>query len=837
MSNTTHEGAGGLSLSEFKDMVDHDAETMWDERPGLRLWAYAIAKPYAPEDKDFDQWVQTANVQDFYGDVFAMNSLPPEIEQVKMRPKDEILGVWAGSAKKAWERRCVQKFMPHLREAVSKDSQEWGVEGPTWTEKDMMDYEQHLMQGLVARKAYEIIAYMADNSNTAGTMIEFSSENAQDRLRELMQADSSGETMFGRLTIEEEVEFDIFWYERPLRMSDGEWVEEKRRRIEEAKKQEQDSIDSKTEEEKGRERREQQENERETARAHAQKRSQYDVVGPRTAIDSTARGLYSDALVILSYWWDHGPQEDDEAKLAALNSRVKAAVSQDGYTPLAPTQLKQLIQDVRKCLEEVKNADGNAKEPKRLELAREVVYLANVVGAHGFDWKSITNRKTQRDVLVCLYKSEQEEVRRRRESLVRSIFEPYPEQSEFMEKFKVMLTVVASALQHRNEETLRVAIESLVHINEEDAQKINTSLGLKREDHYFPVQHLQSIVDKHFDSAATTSELHALMGKMELLGIPGTDVLGNTLHSKPSPSPDDTQRWEKELLGLVSREQETPNVQASYPLLQSLLVEPLYDCKDKKTVGWGDHNGRFYINQYGPDTAPIWRKESDPIPGYRDNGYENGLPPHQEVTNGDNRIGNTMVSGSKTKRKYMLEGHIVDVLGVAFAEDPKRDTYAYLTEKTINGTRRDSVYVLIAWDRHLTRGDPEVRWEPASELRLRQGTKRADDRIMRTAKANQKRFEEHNGICRTQPPRSPSLVSIPRPQPSSPADTRQPPSPAVTQRSRSASRARAWSGQAVSAVSPWDGAEGTSAENAELRKKLEELLRRFEGTNIGTGSR
>ncbi|KAF1971147.1 hypothetical protein BU23DRAFT_570146 [Bimuria novae-zelandiae CBS 107.79] len=831
-------------VADFYDLVSFSPEDPWEKNAPLKLYAQACAEKYMPEGQSLEAWSKTATVEDFFKQVYAMQSLPAELRNTTENTDGKRMKLWEESARQKFVDECETAILPLVCRAIEEDARKWHMSMPSTREHTSQEYKKFMIEA-AKRKAYEIYGYLSEVKEAG---FKFRSDDVPSRVEELFEKLDEQTTKLDGLIHTEEA-FGIAWYERPLRMDDAQWVAEKKRRIEEAEKEDEDIEGSKTEDEKERERLKREEDERETAQAHKLKRLSSEVVGPRTTIESTARRLYSDALVILSYWWDHGPLEEDEAKLAALNHRVKAAVSGDGYVALAPTHLKQLIQDVRKRLDDVKHANDTDKDPKRLELAKAVVHLSNVLRAHGFDWKSVANRRIQREVLLCLYKSEQEGVRKRRESLVQSIFEPYPEQDKFMEKFRVMLTVVSSALHHRNQETLRVAVESLVHINEEEAQKINTSLGLKREDHYFPVRHLERIVDNNFDDAIATSELNALMAKMKLLSIPGTDVLAPNLISKSDPSSDDIQRWEKELLGLISHEKETPNVQASYPSLHAILVKPLYDCKDKKTVGWGDHNGRFYINQYGPDTAPIWRKESNPIPGYRENDYENGLPPHQEVTNGDNRIGNTMVSGSKTKRKYMLEGNIVDVLGVAFAEDPTKDTYAYLTEKTINGTRRDSVYVLISWDRHLTRADPELRWEPASELRLRQGQKRADERIMLIAKANQKRFEEECGISRTRMSPSPSSESTQRPQSPSPASTQQP---------RSSSPTRTLRGRAASVMSSQDeisslagtaqggsrrvqeprgggDTEALRAENEEMRELLRELERRM--VDLSTRSR
>ena len=385
-----------------------------------------------------------------------------------------------------------------------------------------------------------------------------------------------------------------------------------------------------------------------------------------------------------------------------------------------------------------------------------------------------------------------------------------------------MLPVVVTGVQLKNEGTLRAVIEKMVRISKDEAEIINGSLGLKRDDYRFPVEHLEEIVAKNFDDATIEHQIHALMTKMKFLGIPGDNYLANALNTKPNLSPDAVQKCIKELLHIMSEEKVTPNIEILYPLLNALYINPLYHCADKKTVMWGNHGGIFYINQYGSDVAPIWRKESEPIPGYRDDKYANRLPPHQEVTNGDNRIGNILIDGSRTKRKYKDPAHIMDILGVAFAEDPKKDLYAYLTERTINSTKRDSVYVLILWDRNLTRVDPELRWEPASELRLRLGRRKADERILVTAKKNQTRFEEYTGIQRNssmdpQHPQSSFLVSVQQSRSTSPVRTRR--------RGRSASVANTGhSLQQDESISQYE-AEPNTAETQEMRKMLINIQR------------
>ncbi|KAF9733723.1 hypothetical protein PMIN04_012918 [Paraphaeosphaeria minitans] len=728
-------------VAEFCDLVSWDPQEPWEGNAAFKLYAQACAKAFLPEGQSFEAWSETATIEDFFEQVYAMQILPPELKKTTEMTDSKRKDLWQESARKQFESECEKNVLPLVYEAVEEDAHKWNLPIPSTSDRTSQEY-QDFMKKAAKRKAYELYGYL---SEVEAAEFEFRSGDKSSRIEQV------GESLLDLMTTEES--FSIVWYERPLRMNDAQWVEEKKRKIKKSQEEDEEQEGRKTEEEKEQERLQQEEDERETARAHALENKSDEVIEPRTITDPAVRKLYSTAVMILSYWWDHGVQKDDLSKLATLNERVKFAVSDTDYIPIAPSSLEFWVERVRVHLREFKQASGQQKYQKTLELAKDVVKLSNILRAYGFDWKIIANRNIQWEVLKILYTTEVEEVRKRRDALVKSIFEPYEEQKEFLEKFKFMLTIVKGAMDHKSPSALRVAIETLSQANQHEAPEINTGLGLKREDHCFPIGHLETIIDHGCDGPMVEAELRKLAVKLDMLGIPVDGLVAEF-----ALSPPERQLIEKELLGLVANKEKTPEVQASYPQLTFGGATLLYEwCTDKKTVAWGKHNGLFFINQYGPDTAPIFRKENRPMPGYQDSRYENGLPPHEETSNGDNRIGNIKEKGSSTRKLYRSRDHIYTIYGVAFAEDPKRypdNKYAYLTEHT-KGDRRDSVYVLVGWDRYLNGTDIEKRWEPASEIRQRMPNDDADEWIMEQAVLNQHRFETFYKVAE-----NPQLLSM-----------------------------------------------------------------------------
>lgn len=728
-------------VAEFYDLVSWDPKTPWEGNIPFKLYAQACAKAFLPEGESFEAWSKTATIEDFYQQVYAMESLPPELKKTTEMTDSKRKDLWKESARKKFENECEVKVFPLVCEAIEQDAHRWSLPIPSTSDRTSQEY-QSFMKEAAKTKAYELYGYL---SEVEAAEFKFRSGDKPSRIEQV------GESLLDLMNTEES--FSIAWFERPLRMNDAQWVQEKKRKIKKAQEEDEEQEGRKTEEEKEQERSQQEEDERETARAHALENKSDEVIEPRTITDPAVRKLYSAAVMILSYWWDHGVQKDDLSKLATLNQRVKFAVSDTEYIPIAPSLLEFWVERVRVHVREAKQASGEQKSQTTLELAKDIVKLSNILRAYGFDWKVIANRNIQREVLKILYTTEAEEVRKRRDTLVKSIFEPYEEQKEFLERFRFMLAIVKGAIDHKSPAALRVAIETLSHSNKNDAPEINTGLGLKRDDHCFPIGHLEIVVDHGCDGPIVEAELRKLAVKLDMLGIPVDGLVTNFDLTGP-----ERQLMEKELLGLVANKTKTPEVQASYPQLTSGGATLLYEwCTEKKTVAWGKHNRLFYINQYGPDTAPIFRKENRPIPGYQDSRYENGLPPHEEISNGDNRIGSIKENGSSTRKLYRSRDHIFTIYGVAFAEDPKRypdNKYAYLTENT-KGDRRDSVYVLVGWDRYLNETDIEKRWEPASEIRGRMPNDDADAWIMDQAVLNQDRFESFYNLAE-----KPQLLSM-----------------------------------------------------------------------------
>ena len=221
---------------------------------------------------------------------------------------------------------------------------------------------------------------------------------------------------------------------------------------------------------------------------------------------------------------------------------------------------------------------------------------------------------------------------------------------------------------------------------------------------------------------------------MKILEIPGMEQTATFCKDCSI----DIQQARDELLGLI-RANDPGQLIGEVPPEKSSSRRYAYDCSLMKTIGWGEYRGRFYINQYGPRKARIWRKETYPSREWAKR-YKSGDPPmFMKIDNCVNRFGDDKAKpGGKP---LYTRAHLNHVVGVAHVHDDEYPlanvdpSYEWIFGYPFWG----ECYVMIAWDLDLTERNLEYRWETKSTAR-RLGKSTHD--LYTTASEAQKSFND-----------------------------------------------------------------------------------------------
>jgi hypothetical protein len=527
---------------------------------------------------------------------------------------------------------------------------------------------------------------------------------------------------------------DVAWYDRPPLTDDSQWSEMKAKMIKGLQEEEKKSG------EREEQFRAEDEDIQMTEAAHQAKNQLSQTLVPRErGISSQVRETQKKMLPIIWSWWKQEPSRNDMANMTSINARLETMTGTKYKYAVAPTELQMYITNIRR---EVSSCEENPTISP-LELSINVLVFTNILRKIGLDWKMVLPPNMYGKVLQILTRSNDPEIERRRDELEKAILEPFEEQEEFLPQFEVVISSIPKALQG-DSSTFDLVKSQLQTLNER-AQAINRKIAVKDDDHAFPILELEKL-----KTLVNSSDQAARLAyTVFLLSIKGHDLLQSNVKLST-----DQQRSIKAGVLDIHKPPEKSNPQDPVPCVGTLSDQLLYpNCAEIKTVGWGEHRGIFYINQYGPINTPIWRKEKIPSPGWSE---PDAVKPYSKVTNSANRNGD--MKDPRTGKKRYGRRHIEGIYGVAFAED--RDNYPDNPEARLDPTNgcTDHVYVLINWDISLNKIYTEKKWEPRTALRERYGKEEADKLIFKAASQSERQFKLwlNGGI--SNPPLIPDLV-------------------------------------------------------------------------------
>ncbi|EMD97594.1 hypothetical protein COCC4DRAFT_43932 [Bipolaris maydis ATCC 48331] len=466
----------------------------------------------------------------------------------------------------------------------------------------------------------------------------------------------------------------------------------------------------------------------------------------REDIPKNVLPLHKTMCVLILHWWESGLTKEDSIRFNAINSRLDTIEDGQSYK-VAPTEIDLWLNNLRTCITECEEAPN---EDRLSRLVGTAITLTNRLRKAGLDWKMVIGKDTHRRVLRCLRDSSSTEVQKQLALFEASYLYVRKKQLEYLDGcIDMVLPFMLTEDGKIREATLPLCIEQIKCLNTKLGER-NIQIGLRRSDHNIPINDLEAAVrcarvGRPMEAMEHIANLHY---KMNLLNIPGLESLEQVCKGINV----DTQAAQDEVMDLPKGLEPSQFVE-DVPLLKRFSRTYAYEGVEMKTVGWGDHNGRFFINQYGPRDAPIWRKERHPSSEWATN-YGDGDPPDDcKITSTARRFGD--MRHTTTGKKIYGPKHVGGVYGVAF--EPTDDSLSILdpdrcdsSNGSNNGStsqRIPSVYVLIGWDLDLTGKDLEKRWEPRSALRERWGKKDADISIFEAATDSQKAFKQWKNGC------------------------------------------------------------------------------------------
>lgn len=529
---------------------------------------------------------------------------------------------------------------------------------------------------------------------------------------------------------------EIVAEDRPLDMSDSEWSDHKAKLMKERADPEEEDRDMDYQMDLQRQGADDAED------VHAEKIKLETEVKPlnKDALHPALRAVYTRMVPIIWNWWDNEVSEKDREDIAKLNLHIIKNGGHSSKDCIAPTEtewrLKRVQEWVAKC-------ESSPSDETRMTLVGLVISLTNHLRSHNLDWKMIASKTIHARVLEILDGSESSNVIESTKRFENAFFEVATEQKQILDRVNYIIPHIVEGFDKKNGDHVNVGIEQLRNMNEA-LGKVNTASGYKRADHNFPVTDLEAWV-KHMTHPEWPSLAGALAYKMEILQIPGSDEIQEFM-KRHGVSYENINRLKvrHEVLGLIRSLQIEDRVEDVPPLDDVSASRLAYPTSvEQKTVAWGHQARTFFINQYGPKHAPVWRKEEYPTESWtQEFGHE--LPIELKVTNPLNRMGDDLVSPDG-KRRWGKE-HVAKIYGVAFEEDPTEygedeRVEVINPENHEDGEPWGKALVLVGWDRHGNGIDIEKRWETRSAVRNRFGIKKADRSIYDYACASQKRFD------------------------------------------------------------------------------------------------
>jgi hypothetical protein len=545
--------------------------------------------------------------------------------------------------------------------------------------------------------------------------------------------DDNLETLFDQFETEEEgygigEKDDSMDYSRPPKSTDLEWSKRKRELLKEAQKAE--------------------ESETPTRREHIHKgikeaapdgnfselNSSIDRL--KEDIPESIRAIHLTMCVIIFRWWQATESKLDLVNFRKCSERLNILPGSEAYR-VAPTEIALWMKRLKDILVRCETLPS---EDHLVELAGTAITFTNKLRKGGLDLNMVTGKDTHRRIFRCLFDVDHARLEPLRGQLKDAHLKPRKEQIEKLKQINHVLPVLFKdkTLQTGSLEILLGQIKSI----NRDVGEQNKTLGVRMIDHQIPTNDLELAIK--LKSANQTGEIRSqiakLAYKMQILGIPHYEVIKAAV----SDCNIDQKEALYEVLDISERPGCEPSLVEDIPVIVRAPHSAEFDGFVAKTVAWGNCRGLFFINQYGPRNAPIFRKEPYPGPRWMEKyGALGGPSVHRIPTMGE-RAGDDI-------SKCGLQ-HIEGVYGVAFppstnSEDPLEpvdpdyhDPYFYPLGATV--PRNDVIYVLVGWDINLTRKDVIKRWETRTFFRSK-WRKDPDEEIYRIASESQENFESY----------------------------------------------------------------------------------------------
>jgi hypothetical protein len=462
--------------------------------------------------------------------------------------------------------------------------------------------------------------------------------------------------------------------------------------------------------------------------------------------DSRPKGLPELQKVMASlilHWWENPPTSSDMQTCTGINASINYLPDGSAWK-IVPTEIELWQNKLRESLTICERDSGDPKFESELEnLARCAITLTNRLRKSGLDWKMVLSRDTHRRIFTCLQRSTSASTKAYTDELANAYFAVRKQQVDLLAPIVSLILPFMYSDGKILKENFPLCTEQIKSLNSKLGE-LNLSLALPREDHIIPITDLEDVVEHYRCNRSTEAEggIAKMLYKVKLLQLPGFEAM-SAAHGNADF--DKSQAYNEALD--IARPAKLLRDYDDAPLLNVSGFTHAYEGTVMKTVGWGMIKRRkFYINQYGLSSAPIWRLERNMSKEWQ-TAHGGADPPFRfKVTASVNRFGDEI--NRTTDLKRWGSQNIVGIFGVAFEQGPPEDPLLRLhpdTYETGVAGRWDNQYVLVGWDFDGNGINVERRWETRSCLRERWGKAEADKTIYDAAKASQENFDRARG--------------------------------------------------------------------------------------------
>lgn len=463
------------------------------------------------------------------------------------------------------------------------------------------------------------------------------------------------------------------------------------------------------------------------------------IVSLKEDVPEPVRQIHKMMCIVMFHWWDSVQSTKDMANFTTCSERLDRLPDAAMYR-VAPTEISYYMERLKKILLKCKSG---ALQEDLVTLAGVTITLTNRLRKSGLDLNMVLGRDPLRQIFRHLFNEDSEALLPLREQLRLAYLKPRKEHSAIYSTIETILVALIGLdkVTFRTE-GLEICLEQIKKVNERIGDQ-NKAHGVQFTNHQIPTNDLEAAIHlyKAGQMNETKYQIAKFAHKLALLGVPDSA----TFQSFSALLDCHVDRTEilHEVLGISAGgdRQYTSMVQNVLALVRSPHSSE-YAGVPMETVAWGKiRNSHFYINQYGPQDATIYRRERHQSDEWgREYGNVAG-PPEYEVTSKLNRPGEWRETDMSTL-KYGKR-HVLGLYGVAYAvprnmEDPLEPLDP--DKCSSSDSRRNDVYVLVGWDFELTQKDPVLKWETRTRL-IDLWKEDADPSIYEAAAESQERFE------------------------------------------------------------------------------------------------